>query len=529
MRERITAILLAAAAIVILALPAGAAFTDTAKIDEKHKAAVEYISEKGVIIGFPDGSFRPKETLTRAQAAKILCTALEGAGKAESLTKTDTGFSDVSASHWAAKYVAYCAEKRIAAGMGDGRFSPDGQLTAAAFAKMLLVAYEKATAEDLVGAQWLTNTQNALRADALDDGVFPVENAPVTRESACRLAYNFLFAAETEAVPAGYQKATVSFTEPAGYRLLGRARQEKNGVVCDASADGVEFTVDCCGTISIAASVSKFDSSGNDMTFRAIVDGVRGEQFVIKTTGEHEGRVFLNVAPGVHTIRILKDYELSESTDILKNMTLICKPDTLKAPEEKKKFLLFIGDSDTAGFGVVQTDTPDKTTNSASAALSYCYLTAETLDADYEIIARRSMGVLKKVGTPAYNYQDMFEYQNRWRDGSLKYDFARKPDAVVLKVSGNDKSYSAEEEKAALKTLIASIRSHYGADIPIVVFYTQSTQHRPVAEALVAEDPKLYGATVTYDRSGMGNHSTAESHRGYAEELVKVLKPLMAG
>ena len=124
--KRVSAIILAAVLLLgCLPVFAGAAFTDADKIAEGHKTAVEYVSAKKVISGFPDGSFQPQGNLTRAQAAKILCVALEGADKAEALTKTDTGFSDVPASHWAAKFVAYCADEGIVAGVGGGKFSPD--------------------------------------------------------------------------------------------------------------------------------------------------------------------------------------------------------------------------------------------------------------------------------------------------------------------------------------------------------------------------------------------------------------------
>ncbi|MBR3850129.1 MAG: S-layer homology domain-containing protein, partial [Oscillospiraceae bacterium] len=137
--KKLLALLLALVTL-LSALPlAGAAFKDEGFIAEEYQKAVAAVSEMGIINGFEDGSFGPKKTLTRAQAAKILCVMLEGE-KESALTKTETGFSDVPATHWAAKYVAYCVDKGIVAGVGDGKFDPNGQLSAAAFAKMLLVA-----------------------------------------------------------------------------------------------------------------------------------------------------------------------------------------------------------------------------------------------------------------------------------------------------------------------------------------------------------------------------------------------------
>lgn len=48
------------------------AFTDEAKISEWAKEAVKLCTEAGILEGYPDGSFRPWNLITRAEAAKII-------------------------------------------------------------------------------------------------------------------------------------------------------------------------------------------------------------------------------------------------------------------------------------------------------------------------------------------------------------------------------------------------------------------------------------------------------------------------
>ena len=185
---------LLALTLLVTALPfAGAAFTDEKSIAADFTLAVTAMAEKGIIGGFPDGSFGPKKNLTRAQAAKILCVMLEGAEKADALTKTDTGFADVPASHWAAKYIAYCVEKNIVAGVGDGKFDPDGKLTTAAFAKMLLVAYG-ADAAKMTGKDWVTGVKEAAEPTLL---TYHLKNGIQTgfmpRQEAAQMAWNALY------------------------------------------------------------------------------------------------------------------------------------------------------------------------------------------------------------------------------------------------------------------------------------------------------------------------------------------------
>ena len=195
--KRILAILLAAV-LLLSALPFAGAFSDDASIEAKYKPAVTAMSEKKIIGGFEDGSFKPSETLTRAQAAKILCVMLEGAEKADALTKTETGFSDVPASHWAAKYVAYCVDKGIVAGVGDGKFDPNGKLSSGAFAKMLLVAYGEDGAK-FTGADWLKNVQTAAAPTFLVYNLKDFGSGAMPRQEAAQLAFNAMYAAEAKA------------------------------------------------------------------------------------------------------------------------------------------------------------------------------------------------------------------------------------------------------------------------------------------------------------------------------------------
>ena len=195
--KRIVSLLLVLV-LLLSALPFAGAFSDDASIDDGFKKAVAAMSEKKIIGGFTDGSFKPSETLTRAQAAKILCVMLEGAEKADALTKTETGFADVPATHWAAKYVAYCVDKGIVAGVGEGKFDPDGQLSSGAFAKMLLVAYGEDGAK-FTGGEWLKNVQDAVKPTLLAFNLKEFGNTAMPRQEAAQLGFNAMYAAEAKA------------------------------------------------------------------------------------------------------------------------------------------------------------------------------------------------------------------------------------------------------------------------------------------------------------------------------------------
>ncbi len=175
-------------------------FTDDADIS--YKEAVDVMSAIGVINGYEDGSFQPEGTLTREEAAKLICTMLLGSG-ADQLGTTSSSFTDVSASRWSAPFIEYCVQTGIISGNGDGTFDPTGELTGHAFAKMLLVAlgYD-ASREGYTGAGWTINVASDATAAGIDlDGL--ALSANITREEAAQMAFQTLEASMVEYATAG--------------------------------------------------------------------------------------------------------------------------------------------------------------------------------------------------------------------------------------------------------------------------------------------------------------------------------------
>ena len=196
MKKLLAFVLFAVMLLGMIPMAGAASFKDSKDVTIMTKEAVNIMSDLKIITGFPEGTFKPDDTLTRAQAAKILCCVALGVKAADELPAGGATFADVPASHWANKYVEYCASKSIVAGVGDGKFNPDGKLTGYAFGKMLLVALG-ADASTLTGAEWDKNTQAQLAEKHLDYGV-TVNDKELSRQNACRLALNALFDGEKD-------------------------------------------------------------------------------------------------------------------------------------------------------------------------------------------------------------------------------------------------------------------------------------------------------------------------------------------
>ena len=177
----------------MMVIGAGAAskdFTDASEI--KNVEAVDVMVALGVLKGGDKGDFQPNSILTREQAAKIICYLLLGTESAEKLTTNSAVFSDVAANRWSAPYISYCVNLGILAGDGQGHFFPEGKLTGAAFAKMLLVAlgYD-ASIEKYVGSDWMINVSS----DAIAAGIVPsglVLANELSRQDAAQMAFDTL-------------------------------------------------------------------------------------------------------------------------------------------------------------------------------------------------------------------------------------------------------------------------------------------------------------------------------------------------
>ena len=151
---------------------AGAAFTDDAEIN--YDDAVTVMNGLGILTGYEDGSFKPGNNVTRAEAAAMITRMMLGPENADKLPLGDVKFSDVPDTNWAAKYISFCANKGIIVGMGDGTFHPDDPVTGTQLATMLLRAAGYGTMGEYEGKGWDINAV----ADALYYKIF--EDTEVT-------------------------------------------------------------------------------------------------------------------------------------------------------------------------------------------------------------------------------------------------------------------------------------------------------------------------------------------------------------
>ncbi len=104
-------------------------------VGHQFETAVMYLKNNGIIEGYSDGTFKPEQTVNRAEFTKIIIEAKLGANP----TTYATGcFPDVQKTDWFAGYVCYAKQNGIIDGYSDGFFRPSNTINLAEAAKILV-------------------------------------------------------------------------------------------------------------------------------------------------------------------------------------------------------------------------------------------------------------------------------------------------------------------------------------------------------------------------------------------------------
>ena len=107
-------------------------------------AAISSLSSQGIVSGYPDNTFKPDTTVTRAEFATMLVKAL-----GLSTSGTSGTFTDVTADSWYYGAVNAAVADGLVAGMGDNLFAPNALITREQMAVMVTKALgTKASAVD---------------------------------------------------------------------------------------------------------------------------------------------------------------------------------------------------------------------------------------------------------------------------------------------------------------------------------------------------------------------------------------------
>lgn len=119
-----------AAVIVAKFVTDGSSNTSTSKavfsdVSNNHwaKGSIELVTKAGLFQGYPDGSFKPDDTIKRGEFATVVYKLL----KLKESSGLSNNFTDIK-NHWAKKYILELADLKYISGYSDGTFKPENKI-----------------------------------------------------------------------------------------------------------------------------------------------------------------------------------------------------------------------------------------------------------------------------------------------------------------------------------------------------------------------------------------------------------------
>ncbi|WP_353671842.1 S-layer homology domain-containing protein [Synechocystis sp. LKSZ1] len=130
-----------------------------------YKSEILQAAQLGIVQGFPDGTFRPNQPVTREQAVSMIVDAINTLTPVD-LKATPTApvrpFTDIDSSRWSAAKISWAQWNIWPAGTPTGKFRPTDNITRAEMVSFLRRAAERIKI-NLGRSPALTPTQKPLQ------------------------------------------------------------------------------------------------------------------------------------------------------------------------------------------------------------------------------------------------------------------------------------------------------------------------------------------------------------------------------
>lgn len=195
MIKRLIAILCAFTCLTASMVSAEPLYNDISEGSSEERV-LNVVTGVGLMKGYTDGSFGPREHVTRAEVAQIIYNAVTqnfGSNSQTQETATSTfEWTDVDNSHWAYEPINYVAELGIMVGDGNGSFRPEDTVTYREIVKTVLNLSGYEYEAEFHGG-WPVGYERIASNNGLNKGVSGFADSRMSRMDVARILYN-LFA-----------------------------------------------------------------------------------------------------------------------------------------------------------------------------------------------------------------------------------------------------------------------------------------------------------------------------------------------
>ena len=215
--KKILALVLALVMSLSLMATAGASSFPDVDAENPYATAIDVLDGLKVFQGYKeDGTFRPTETLNRAQAAVLVYRIATGDVENKYLDNytfmQQSKFTDLDGYNWAKGYINYCQNAGIVVGTSSTTFDPGAKVTGYQLLVMLLrtLGYGKA-GEFADPKGWELQTATIAEREGITENVTTGDfGAPAPRQMVAEILFRGLLTETVEysaLVPGGYTKS----------------------------------------------------------------------------------------------------------------------------------------------------------------------------------------------------------------------------------------------------------------------------------------------------------------------------------
>ncbi len=270
----------------------------------------------------------------------------------------------------------------------------------------------------------------------------------------------------------------------------------------------------------------------------------------IFTDDDPEPSKVIKVKNGIHTYKILDDAKKKTRTVKVAKITekqfgrvwirQIRTDGKLVPAREREKRLLFIGDSITAGYGVVKREKDEFTTATENVTMTYPYIVAEHMQADAWFVCWSGGGIISGAIEPESEEPDTIHLLPAMLEDGLDSEYI--PDLISVNLGTNDAGYirGKEERKAYFQKkyeeFVEKIAEKYPKTPILIAYGEMDISLIPTIENVV-EDCKQKGIACYFvelpqikeeDGIGVVGHPTVVTNRKAADvaerKIMEILK-----
>lgn len=157
-------------------------------INTPHLTPVKFLMDRKILTGDADGLFHPERTITRAEFATIMAKATKNTSQLPADEKQNY-FNDLDGYGWAKGYINACNRVGMIQGVGEGKFSPNTELT---YAQVITILIRSKNPSAVTTGTWPDNYiqyAEMYMNSVIWDRNIKDWNAPATRGDVVMMTY----------------------------------------------------------------------------------------------------------------------------------------------------------------------------------------------------------------------------------------------------------------------------------------------------------------------------------------------------